>query len=236
MRSPSDPALGKRSASMTHRRNPQMNILSSFLRFFFRHLYTTIAWTYDLVAAVSSIGQWGAWQRVALDALPQEGSVLELGHGPGHLLKHRASQGKADIGVDTSRQMTRIAARRLLRAGLTPGLVRAQAQALPFASRSFAAIYATFPSEFIVAPQALASIRRVLADDGSLVVVPTAHITGSSLPDRFAAWLYRVTGESLHFSAGWDRFLMEAGFSAELERVELPRALVYRIIARKRQT
>ncbi len=210
-----------------------MNLLSSFLRFFFHHLYTTFAWAYDLVAASTSMGQWGAWQRVALDSLPSEGRVLEIGHGPGHLLKQRALQGHLDIGLDASRQMTRIAARRLRRAGFPVNLVRAQAQALPFASGTFRAIYATFPSEFIVTPQALSSLRRVLEPDGSIVVVPTAHISGSSLPDRFASWLYKVTGQSADFGSGWEGFLEKAGFSAQLEQVELQRAVVYRIVAKK---
>jgi ubiquinone/menaquinone biosynthesis C-methylase UbiE len=210
-----------------------MSLLARFLRFFFRHLYTTFAWAYDLVALVTSMGQWGAWQRVALDSLPSEGCVLEVGHGPGHLLKRRALQGKFDIGIDASPQMTRIAARRLRRAGFAPNLVRAHAQALPFASASVGAVYTTFPSEYIVSPEALASLHRVLEDDGFIVVVPMAQITGRSLPDRIAAWLYRVTGQAGDFGSGWDDFLEKAGFSATLERVKLPRAVVYRLVAAK---
>ena len=213
-----------------------MMFLSSFLRIFFHHLYTTFAWAYDLVAAITSMGQWGAWQRVALDSLPSAARVLEVGHGPGHLLKRRALQGHSDFGIDASPQMSRLAARRLRRAGFAPMLVRAQAQALPFASESFRAIYATFPSEFIVAPQALASLRRVLEQEGSIVVVPTAHITGSSLLYRFAFWLYKVTGQSADFGSGWEGFLEKAGFSAKLERVKIPRAVVHRIVAKKIQT
>jgi len=212
-----------------------MSLLARFLRFFFRHLYTTFAWAYDLVALATSMGQWGAWQRVALDSLPREGCVLEVGHGPGHLLKRRALQGQFDIGIDASPQMTHIASRRLRRAGFAPKLVRAQAQALPFASASMRAVYATFPSEYIISPQALVSLHRVLDDDGFIVVVPMAQITGRSLPDRIAAWLYRVTGQAGEFGTGWDDFLEKAGFSAKLERVKLPRAVVYRLVAAKIQ-
>lgn len=211
-----------------------MALLSSFLRFFFHHLYTTFAWAYDLVAASTSMGQWGTWQRVALDPLPAEGNVLEVGHGPGHLLKLRAVQGKGDFGIDASPQMTRIAARRLRRAGYSPRLVRARAQALPFASHSFRAIYATFPSEYIVSAQSLASLHRVLDPGGSIIVVPMARITGSSLPDRLAAWLYEVTGETREFESGWDEFLRQAGFEPILEQVHLPRSVVYRLVVKKR--
>jgi ubiquinone/menaquinone biosynthesis C-methylase UbiE len=211
-----------------------MAFLSSFLRFFFRHLYTTFAWAYDFVAATTSLGQWGAWQQVALDTLPSEGRVLEVGHGPGHLLKLRALRGQNDIGIDASSQMTHIAARRLRRAGYSARLVRAQAQALPFASKSFRAIYATFPSEYIVAPQTLASLHRVLESEGSIVVVPMAQTTGTSMPERFVAWLYEVTGQSGDFGSGWDEFLKQAGFEATTERVQLPGSEVYRLVAKKR--
>jgi ubiquinone/menaquinone biosynthesis C-methylase UbiE len=180
------------------------------------------------------MGQWGKWQRVALDPLPTSGYVLELGHGPGHLLKLRGFQGYGDIGIDASSQMTRIAARRLRRAGLVLNLVRAQAQALPFASNAFGAIYATFPSEYIVAAQTLASMHRVLQPEGVIVVIPMAEITGSSLLDRFAAWLNAVTGQTRDFADGWDEFIKQAGFESKLERVHLPRSVVYRLLFKKR--
>jgi ubiquinone/menaquinone biosynthesis C-methylase UbiE len=213
-----------------------MNLLSAFLRFFFRHLYTTFAWAYDLVAMTSSMGQWGTWQNAALDALPNQGRVLEVGHGPGHLLKRRALEGCLDFGVDVSPQMARIAYKRLRGAGFQPRLVRAQAQALPFASGFFQAIYATFPSEFILAPETLASFQRILRSDGSLVVIPMSRITGRSLPDRLAAWLYRVTGQSRDIGTGWKKFLQDSGFQGTLECVQQSRAEVYRLIARKLPT
>jgi ubiquinone/menaquinone biosynthesis C-methylase UbiE len=210
-----------------------MNPLSAFLRFFFHHLYTTFAWAYDIVAMMTSMGQWGTWQTAALDVLPNQGQVLEVGHGPGHLLKRRALEGRFDFGIDASPQMMRIAYKRLRAAGFQPLLVRAQAQALPFASASFQAIYATFPSEFILAPETLASFHRVLRTDGSLVVIPMSRITGQSLPDRFAAWLYNVTGQSREIGTGWKTHLQESGFQGTLERVQQPRAEVYRLIATK---
>ncbi|HEY71426.1 MAG TPA: class I SAM-dependent methyltransferase [Anaerolineae bacterium] len=213
-----------------------MKLLSTFLRFFFRHLYTTFAWAYDLVAMTTSMGQWGTWQTAALDVLPHQGRVLEVGHGPGHLLKHRALEGCIDFGVDVSTQMGRIAYKRMRVAGFQPHLVRAQAQALPFASASFQAIYATFPSEFILAPETLASFQRVLRSDGSLVVVPMARITGRSLPDRWAAWLYSITGQSRDIGTGWKKLLQDSGFHGTLERVQQPRAEVYRLIATKLPT
>ena len=59
-------------------------LLGWFLRFFFHLLYHQFAWTYDWVAAGVSLGRWNEWVRSILPYM-QEGRILELGHGPGHL-------------------------------------------------------------------------------------------------------------------------------------------------------
>jgi len=51
----------------------------------FHLLYHEAAWAYDAVAAAVSLGQWRAWGAAALPFLPGP-RVLELGHGPGHML------------------------------------------------------------------------------------------------------------------------------------------------------
>ena len=52
----------------------------------FRLLYNELAWTYDLVSWVVSLGAWRAWQRSALRflAVPPGSPVLELAHGTGN--------------------------------------------------------------------------------------------------------------------------------------------------------
>ncbi|MGD8812970.1 MAG: class I SAM-dependent methyltransferase [Anaerolineales bacterium] len=212
-----------------------MSLLSAFLRFFFRHLYTTFAWAYDWVAMATSMGQWGTWQSAALEVLPERGRVLEVGHGPGHLLLRRAHEGCFDFAVDISSQMVQIASKRLRKAGFQPLIVRARTQALPFAHASFEAIYATFPDEFILASETLASFRRVLQPDGSLVVVPMARITGRSVSDHLAAWLYGVTGQSREIGMDWKKLLQESGFQGILEIVKQPRAEVFRLHATKHE-
>jgi ubiquinone/menaquinone biosynthesis C-methylase UbiE len=44
----------------------------------------SFAWSYDLVAAVVSLGQWNHWVGSVLPYLPGV-NILEIGHGPGHL-------------------------------------------------------------------------------------------------------------------------------------------------------
>ena len=59
----------------------------SLLRFGFRLLYHELAWTYDLVSRVVSLGQWRTWQRTALEHLAARRGdpILELAHGTGDL-------------------------------------------------------------------------------------------------------------------------------------------------------
>src|SRR3989337_1455537 len=75
-----------------HPPGPIVRLLTGFLRFFFQHLYTTLAPAYDLIAWTVSMGQWNQWVGTALEPLPA-GPLLELGHGTGHLLRDLAVRG-----------------------------------------------------------------------------------------------------------------------------------------------
>jgi len=208
-------------------------LLARLLRWFFGHLYTDLAWSYDLVAWLASSGHWGEWQRVALTRLPP-GRLLEVGHGPGHLLVELSRGGRTVIGIDPSRQMSRQAARRLQKSGQVVRLVRARAGALPFPAGVFDGVLSTFPSEYILETQAITSTARVLRSGGTLVVVPWARVTGRGPLDRLLArvyrWLAPSDGETAPSAA---RFLGDA-FTVETESVACASATVLSIVARKR--
>lgn len=199
-----------------------LKIGAGLLRLFFRLLYHPMAWSYDLVAAVVSLGHWKEWVKRALPLL--EGPrVLELGFGPGHMQGYLKTAGLAPFGLDESRQMAHQARQRLLRQRQTPRLARGLAQHLPFASGTFDSVVATFPTLYIVDPQTLAEIRRVLAPGGRLVVLTTAWITGHSLPERVLHWLYNITGKSPPENARLENIVdpfTQAGFQASIRFVE----------------
>ena len=124
--------------------------------------------------------------------------------------------------------------RRLHRHHYPANLARGFAQQLPFPKNSFDTVVATFPTEYVFQLQALREIRRVLAPSGSLVVAPTAWITGTGLLERLAAWLFTVTGQAGAIEAtlpGMQARIRSAGFSVRYELVELKGSRVLLIIA-----
>jgi ubiquinone/menaquinone biosynthesis C-methylase UbiE len=205
-------------------------ILRAFLAVFFRELYTRLAWTYDAVAMTVSVGEWFHWQRAAIDALLGD-PVLEIGFGTGHLQAELATRNRFAVGIDRSRQMARISRHRLRRLGLPPRLVRADAEALPFASQAFVCAVSTFPSDYMFEQRSLQEVRRVLRPQGRLVVIPMAQITGRGLLDRLAAWLFQITGQSGPILEAWTDSFRQAGYDARVDAIELPRARVARILA-----
>jgi ubiquinone/menaquinone biosynthesis C-methylase UbiE len=207
-------------------------LLVYFLNFFFDFLYHQGSWSYDLVATSVSLGRWQDWIASVLPDITTE-CVLELGHGPGHLQIALNKEGKKVIGLDESMQMGRMASSNLHREGFTPRLVNGLAQWLPFPGSNFQQVVATFPTQYILEPETLAEIYRILLPGGSLIVLPVAWITGSAWYDRFAAGLFRITGQAPE----WDeRFFMpfkEAGFQVRLEYQSVKASKILIILAVK---
>ena len=165
------------------------------LAFGFRLLYNELAWLYDPVSWVTSLGRWRAWQRTALDRLPPGGRVLEVGSGPGHLLIDLARAGHTPTGMDLSRAMVRQARRRQRRQGTGGSLCRGHASALPFGPDTFDAIVVTFPTPYVYEAAWIHQARRVLRGGGRLVVVEMAAFRSRDVASRGLELLYSITGQ-----------------------------------------
>jgi ubiquinone/menaquinone biosynthesis C-methylase UbiE len=166
----------------------------ALLRLGFRLLYREMAWSYDLVSWIVSLGHWRDWQRAAVRYAcgPR---LLDLAFGTGNLLLDYHAAGVTPVGVDLSPQMVRISARKLHARGLPLALARGYAQALPFANATFDSVISTFPAEFIIERATAAEVTRVLRPGGRFIVVVGASLTGRDLPSRFLEWLYAITGQ-----------------------------------------
>jgi len=221
-------------------------IWRSLIRFGFRLLYYELAWTYDLVSWVVSLGEWRNWQRAALPFVTGE-RVLEIGHGPGHMLLDLAAAVPHVAGLDLSPYMGRQARKRLKKAGLPVVLTRGRVQELPWATAVFDTVLATFPTDYIIEPETIASVYRVLKADGRFLIVPEGHLTGRGALYRFIDWLFRITGQRdgafmvdeegfWPDTAVWEPFCQQyaaAGFAVEVRQIKLERSVVTVIIAQK---
>ncbi|MCX6024843.1 MAG: methyltransferase domain-containing protein [Chloroflexi bacterium] len=176
-------------------------LMAAVLRLAFRLLYHEMAWSYEAVAWVVSLGLWRQWREAAIDYLPAQGRVLEIGAGSGVLAIKIATHGRDVIALDRSPQMMRSANRRLRHSARGGGarpvrLLRAHAGNLPFQRECFAAVVSTFPTEYIFAPEVLHEAARVLWPGGCFVIVPSAVFVGGSLPQRAARGLFDLTGQA----------------------------------------
>ncbi len=208
-------------------------MIPRLLRFFFHHLYHGLAFTYDLVAALVSFGQWNKWILTVLPFI--EGTrVLELGHGPGHLQRTLWDHGVAAVGLDESAQMGLLARQRLTRAGhAQPNLTRGLGQSLPFPTETFDSLVATFPAEYIFDARTLSDAYRVLRNGGRLIVLPVAWPK-----NRFLTWLYRVTNEAPSealnvVKAKMGQPLVRAGFEVRIEILAVKSSVLLILIAEK---
>ena len=207
-------------------------MITRFLRFFFRHLYHELAFTYDHVAETVSFGHWNEWTRTVLPYI-EEICILEIGHGPGHLQRILADSGRVTAGLDESAQMGRLAHRRLRGARLPVRLTRGLAQNLPFPAETFDSLVATFPSEYIFDPRTLVEARRVLKVGGRFIVLPAGWPKNPLL-----GWLYRVTGESPAearevVKQKWSQPFVRAGFETETRILEVKSGTLLIILATK---
>jgi ubiquinone/menaquinone biosynthesis C-methylase UbiE len=189
------------------------------VKFGFHLLYHQFAFTYDAVAWWVSLGQWQAWTRTALKRV-RGPRVLEIGHGPGHLLIALARSGALrPIGIDLSPEMSRLAQKNIRHASVNIPQVQCRVQALPFRAGTFDSIVSTFPTDYIADRATLREVQRVTNDQGRLIVVVGAQLIGRAPSKKFIEWLYRITGQrSTDFdeAAIFDQLGMPARIETEL--------------------
>ena len=135
-------------------------------------MFNGIAGRYDVLNSLLSFHTDARWRKVAIKKadIQPEHKVLDLACGTGEMILeiHRQAPLANVIGGDFSENMLFIAKDKLPQ---TP-LAAADAQKLPFKDNSFHRITMAFGFRNVAdKPKSLAELRRVLTDDGRLVIL-----------------------------------------------------------------
>jgi ubiquinone/menaquinone biosynthesis C-methylase UbiE len=169
-----------------------------------------IPWLYDLGLAISERLGFIRWRRWLAEGAT--GRTLDLGTGSGRNLPWMGTV--TVVGVDPSPDNLRAASRR------QPGalLVRARAEALPFAAGAFDTVVSGMVFCSVDDPLAgLAEVRRVLSAGGTLRMIE--HVRSDS---PWEAWWQDLIQPAWTWVAGGcrnnretERTVAEAGFEIE---------------------
>jgi demethylmenaquinone methyltransferase / 2-methoxy-6-polyprenyl-1,4-benzoquinol methylase len=202
-----------------------------------RSMFTRIARRYDLMNALMTGGRHHAWRRMTAATLREAppGPVLDLATGTGDLALaiRRVRPTAPVIGADFSEGMLREAAAKLARRGARVPLLAADALALPFPDRTFAAVTSAFLLRNLAdVGRGLAEMRRVTRAGGLVV---TLEITRPRIPGWdgvFGFYFHRIVPAVGGIVAGdraayaylpdsVDRFVSPQGLAELMRRIGL---------------
>jgi len=195
-------------------------------------LYHQFAWGYDLVSHIVSLGLWKTW---IFNVIPfiHGNRILEIGQGPGHL-QIALSKLNLDVsGLDSSLCMSKLAHKNMSKSGFSSKLVQGESQFLPFPDESFDQIVSTFPSEYIIKDSTIKDLFRVLREEGTLIILPTAWITDVKWYFRLADCLFKITGQNPKIDDSWSLPFKDNGFLTQTCIIGLESSKLAIIIAKK---
>lgn len=168
-----------------------------------RAMFSRLAWRYDLINDLMSLGMHRRWKRQSVD-LAMSGRaqprVLDLCCGSGDLCFLAEGRGAGKVtGADFTLPMLAVARRRAAAGASRTCFVQADALALPFAAASFDVVTISYGLRNIADLQsALGEMRRVLAPGGRAVVLDFGK------PDNaLAGALYRGFLRTMMPAVGW---------------------------------
>lgn len=181
-------------------------------------VFRSVAPRYDLMNDVLSAGLHRIWKAFAVgQAQVRPGMrVLDVAGGTGDLaeaLARRAGSSGQVILADISDAMLATGRDRLLDSGLVIEPVRCDAEALPFADRSFDRVVVSFGLRNMTHKErALAQMRRVLRPGGQLLVLEFSRIWAPLAPlyDAYSMHVMPWLGEHIAGDRASYRYLAES--------------------------
>ena len=215
-----------------------------------RGVFDSVARRYDVMNDLMSGGLHRLWKRFAIESaqLRPGQRVLDLAGGTGDLAQlfaRRVGPGGVVVHTDINGAMLTAGRDRLLDTGLVLPTVQCNAEALPFADRSFDVVSIAFGLRNVTHKnRALAEMRRVIRPGGRALVLEFSQVAAPLAPayDWYSfnilprvgqlvagdAESYRYLAESIRVHPNQDRLkemMEQAGFDA-VEYFNLPAGVV----------
>lgn len=136
-------------------------------------MFSAISWRYDVLNALMSLGQDGAWRRALAASIPPGSRVLDLCCGSARSsVEAYARAGREVTGLDVSFAMLARGREFARGRGAAFAPVHGDAFRLPFREGAFDVVTAAFGLRNLVPmPAAAAEIQRVLAPGGAFLAL-----------------------------------------------------------------
>lgn len=170
-----------------------------------REMFSRIAWRYDLMNRVMTVGRDRAWRRYTVEqALPLDADTRTLNQGAGRVLDVATGTGdlalevlrsRPDmrvVGLDFVPEMLLLAQTKAETADAAPALTAADALRIPFPEATFDAVVTGFALRNVTdIPAAFAEMARVTRPGGRVGCLEIAKPEHALLRRMFALYFYR---------------------------------------------
>nr|MBN1228261.1 class I SAM-dependent methyltransferase [Anaerolineae bacterium] len=186
-----------------------------WLQLFNRILYPLMPGVYNAMDALT-LGAWWRLVSQALDYVPPDKKVLEIGFGPGRLHVALAHRARFCSGLDMARGMCTFTRRRLARKQAKSLIVQGNVFKLPYPDESFDYVVSTFAfSGWPEGEAAMREVSRVIAKGGRFVLIDIGLPPDRNRTGTFFARLWEKMGDFLYDQA---RLMASSGLIVEEKR------------------
>ena len=183
-----------------------------------RGVFDSVARRYDVMNDLMSLGLHHGWKRFTIEmaAVRPGARVLDLAGGTGDLARRFAERvGPSGTVVHTDINGAMLVAGRdkLIDAGVVLPTVQCNAEALPFASRTFDRVSIGFGLRNVTHPaRALEEMARVLVPGGAALVLEFSRVAGPLAPvyDWYSFNVLPLLGRVVANDAASYRYLAES--------------------------
>ncbi len=169
-----------------------------WLRFFNNVLYDALVPVYSSMDWLT-FGAWWRLVRHALDYVPTNLHVLEVGFGPGKLHVELVRRSRLCVGIDLASGMCQYTRHRLRRLNLASRITQGSVFALPYPAQAFDVVVSTFAfSGFPRGLDAMREMARVTRVGGRIVLIDIGLPENRNWVGVFFARLWESMGDFLY--------------------------------------